>query len=55
MKTQLPIGYICVGGLGPVFTCSLVGVSVSERPHGPRLVDSVGLLVEFLRRGGREL
>lgn len=32
-------------GLGPTQVCSLVGCSVSVSPGGPRLVDSVGLLV----------
>lgn len=48
MKTKLSISYICVGDLGPVNACSLVGGLVSVSPHGPQLVDSVGLLVEFL-------
>jgi len=33
--------------LGPVPACSLVGASVSVSPHGPRLVDSLGLLFFF--------
>lgn len=43
-KTKLSIVYICVGGLGPVHIC----VSVSADTPGPRLVASVGLLVELL-------
>jgi hypothetical protein len=38
---QLPL----CGGLGLADTCYLVGGSVSVSPHGPRLVDSIGLLV----------
>jgi hypothetical protein len=34
-------------GLGPVHTCSLIGVPVSVSSHGPRVVGSVGLLVVF--------
>ena len=45
MKTQLHIGNICVVGLGPVHACSLVGGSVSVKPHSPRLAGPVGLLV----------
>lgn len=44
MKTKLHISCICVGDLCPVHACSLFG-SVSVSPHGPRLVDSAGLLV----------
>jgi hypothetical protein len=36
------------GCLGPALVCSLVGGSVSESPQESRLVDSVGLLMEFL-------
>ena len=50
MKTKLHSCYVCVWGLGPVHVCSLVGVSVSVRPYGSRLVDSVGLLVMSLTR-----
>jgi len=38
----------CGGSLGLAHVCSLVGGSVSERPQGSRLVDSVGLPVPFL-------
>jgi hypothetical protein len=48
MKTKLHICYKLVGGLDPASTCSLVCGSVSVSPHGPRLVDSVGLLVVSL-------
>jgi hypothetical protein len=48
MKTKLHICYKCVGGPSPVPAYSLVGGSVSVNLHGPRLVDSVGLLVESL-------
>jgi hypothetical protein len=34
--------------VGPALVCSLVGCSLSGSPHWSRLVDSVGLLVEFL-------
>jgi hypothetical protein len=47
MKTKLHVCYTCVGGLDPALACSLVGGSVSVSHHGPRLVDSVGLLVIF--------
>jgi hypothetical protein len=43
-KTKMDIYYKCVGGLGPAPPCSLVGGSVSLRPHGPRLVDFCGVL-----------
>jgi len=36
------------GDLGSSHACSLVGGSVSERPQGSRLVDSIGLPEEFL-------
>jgi len=45
MKTKLHICYVCVRGLGPAHAYSLVGGSVSESSHGPRLVGSVGLPV----------
>ena len=35
-------------GLSPAHIGSVVGGSVSERPQGSRLVDSVGFLLEFL-------
>ena len=47
MKTKLHICYKCVGGLGPTPECSLAGGSVYVSPHGPRLVNSVGLLLLF--------
>jgi hypothetical protein len=34
-------------GLGPAHACSLISGSVSESLQGSRLVDSVGLSVEF--------
>ena len=49
MKTKLHICYNCRGGgLGPAPACSLVGGPSSMNPHGPRLVDSVGLPVSSL-------
>lgn len=45
---MLLICYICAVALGPAHTHSLVGDSVSVSPQGSRLVDSVGLPVEFL-------
>lgn len=48
MKSKLHIDYKWVGRLGPALTCSLVGGSVPVSTHGPRLVDSVGLLVMLL-------
>jgi hypothetical protein len=48
IKTKLHIWCICAGDLGPAPDCSLVSGSVSGSPHGLRLVDYVGLLVEFL-------
>lgn len=47
METKLHICYICSGDLGSAPASSLVGGSVSVSPHGPRLVDSVGLLVSL--------
>jgi hypothetical protein len=37
--------YIFAGGLVPAYMCSLVGGSVSGRPQGSRLVNSVSLLM----------
>jgi hypothetical protein len=48
METELHVCYICAGGLGPVCACSLIGDSVSENSQESRLLDSVGLPVEFL-------
>jgi hypothetical protein len=48
MKTKLHICYKCVEVLGPAPACPFIGGSVSVNLHGPRLVDSVGLLVESL-------
>jgi hypothetical protein len=48
MKTKVHIFYICVRGLDPAPVCFLVGGSVSKSPQRSRLVDSVGLPVEFL-------
>jgi hypothetical protein len=39
---------MCERGLGPAHAHSLVGGSVSGNPQGNRLVDFVGLPVEFL-------
>ena len=48
METKLHICYICAEGLGPAPACSLVGGSGSVSPHGPRLLDPLGLLVVSL-------
>jgi hypothetical protein len=46
---KLHICYKCVCMcVGPAPACSLVGHSVFVSPHGPRLVDYVGLLVVSL-------
>ena len=45
MKTKLQICSKYVEGLGPAPVCFLAGGPVSVSLHGPRLVDSVGLLV----------
>jgi hypothetical protein len=55
MKTKLHICYKCGEGLGPACVCSLVGGSVSERPHESRLEDSVGLLEKFLSPQGSSI
>ena len=47
MKINLHVYYKCVGGLGLAHAYSQVG-SVSLSPHGPGLVDSVGLVVVVL-------
>jgi hypothetical protein len=47
MKTELYICYICAGGVG-LACVSLVGGSISESPQVSRLVESIGLPVEFL-------
>ena len=48
METVLHICYICARGLGPAHVYSLIGGSVYESSQGSRLVDSVGLPMEFL-------
>lgn len=48
MKTQLHICYICVWGIGPSHTHSLVGGSVFVSPYGPRLIVSVSFPVVSL-------
>ena len=45
MKAKLHICCMCVGDLGSAYASSLDDYSVSVSPHGPRFVDSVGLLV----------
>ena len=55
MKNKLHSCYISVGDLGPVSEYSLVGGSVSEGPHWPRLVDSVGPLVASLTFPARSI
>ena len=52
MKTKLHFCYICEGGLGPDHAHFLVESSVSGNPQGSRLVDYVGLPVEFLSLSG---
>jgi hypothetical protein len=52
MKTKLHICYICAVGLRPASIYSLVGSLVSVSPQESRLVDSVGLPVEFLSPPG---
>ena len=47
-KTKLHICYNYVGGLGPAHACSLADGLVSVSLHGPKLGDSVGLLVVSL-------
>ena len=46
--TKLHTCLISVGDIGPVHTYSSVGGSVSVRPYGTRLVNSVGFLVVSL-------
>jgi hypothetical protein len=48
MKTKLHIFYKCLGDLSPATLSSLADGLGSVNPHGPRLVDSVGLLVGSL-------
>jgi hypothetical protein len=48
MNTKLYICYKCVGSLGTVPVCSLVGGSGSASPHGPRLFGFLGLLMVVL-------
>jgi hypothetical protein len=45
MKFKLHTCNNCVGGLVPAPACSLVVGFSSVRPHGPSLVDFVGLLI----------
>ena len=45
MKTNLHTCYKCLGGLGPASPCSLVTGSASVNPYGPRLVDSVVIII----------
>ena len=47
MKTKLLIWYM-YSGICPAHACFLLGASVSGRPQGFRLVDFIGLPVEFL-------
>ena len=47
MKNKLHLCYICAGHKSSL-VCSLVGDSVSESLQGPNIVDSVGLLGEFV-------
>ena len=50
MKIELHICYIWASGgwVGPAHECSLVGASVSKSLQRSRLIDSVGLPMEFL-------
>lgn len=48
MKNQLRNCYVCAEGLGPSYTCSLIGSLVSAGPYRHRLVDSVSFLVVSL-------
>jgi hypothetical protein len=48
MKKELRIYYLCVVSLGPNLVCCLIEGSVPEHPKVSRIVDSVGLPVEFL-------
>ena len=48
MKTKLHICYRCTWSLGLAYVFSFVSSSVSGSSQGFRLVDSVGLPVEFL-------
>lgn len=55
MKTKLHICYTVGRGLGPAFVCPLIDYSVSGQGQGSRLVDSIGLPVEFLSPTGSEI
>lgn len=46
MKTELHNGNVCAEGLGQFHVGSLDGGSVFVGCYGPRLVDSIGFLVE---------
>ena len=48
MKAQMYNFHILSRGLGLAQVCSFVGVSASVRTQGSKLVDYVGVLVEFL-------
>lgn len=48
MMTKMHICYMCIGGLGSVYTSSLVGGSVSAVPRGLSLDYFVGILVASL-------
>ena len=52
MKTKLLTCYICARDLGAPIASCLLGDSVSGKPQGSRLVDSVGLSVESLTSSG---
>ena len=45
IKNKLHNCYKCAEGLGESHACSLVDLSISMNPYGPKLVDSVGFLV----------
>ena len=47
MKTRLHICYKYIGALGADHACSLVDGSVYVSPHGPRLIESVSLVLSL--------
>lgn len=52
VEAEPHIGYVCVGGRVPAYACSLAGDPVSNSSQELRLVDSVGLPVNFLSPQG---
>ena len=55
MESKLHVRYICTWGLWSACVSSLVNASFSGSSQGFRLVDSVGLLVEFLTPSGHSI